>query len=1000
MAALDLAWAMLASLKAPASIWPLSAESFPTWTAIVVVLLTAFARCFVFNTANKDHRDEKKRDALLRNLDAILEYVAKKDEDGAEKLGDDDGPDFGPEGMPEASRVMGLLWDEVHDIPTTEYGVPASDERLVRAGALLKRVAEVELRKAVHMTKQASAIAKGQEVMPKNVEDVMAHWSGEKLRQVIDFQQDSLKKHLGPGFVDDAELRRADAYLGQVYKTQGKHMGRLLGLITPLVPTLLMCVVLMMVATLFQSIYHQIGYWMIPVEMAVAGDWEGMRGKLLQIFCGHVVFDVLNTVRSAFQDRACAQLHASVTKGVLKSLLQQDYEYFDRTSPGVLQERLNHDARKLGANLVQFPQEILQMSINVLVALVTVYINVPTDVFLLGICPLGPIVVLQFFVVKFWQRMDAKMRKLDENSAASTGETLREIKTVRQFAMESQECGKFTLNSARSMLLKEQVSTSHRMLGLLFGLSIYGGLVFTVWVGAYRVHAGEMTMAGLVDMTFKLNFNVVRNVRQIIEMLPRATRLMEPLARISELLESSPKIEPAFGDTSGLRPERFRGLIEFDDVHFAYPRDARKRVLKGLTFTVEPGQKVALIGATGCGKSSTMSLLQRLYDPQQGSIRIDGRPLKDYDLRHLRRRIVIVDQFTVLFAGTVRDNLTYGLEDATDEEIEQACRDAVAWDFLQEKPDKLMTTVASGGGNFSGGQKQRIAIARAIVRKPDVILLDEATASLDAENEKLVQQALDKLARKGSALVIAHRLSTIKDSDKIVVLDQGVKVEEGSHDQLLARDDADAELPHSALVPSALRAHSLDEATAFLDALHVGADAQPAGLGRAASMARPPPSSELTVSNCDGEPLAAAPPRPPKLSLSRAQTFNGATVQRGESKGVTYSRLWAASISKQESMTVREMEQKIEKMESELSELKGKVHRIRAHTSSLRSPLVGDTEAAPAPAPALQRKPLKKMSTISHLCSDDSTCDSKAMDATSCGSPTSFGTPTSLSGLA
>jgi len=346
---------------------------------------------------------------------------------------------------------------------------------------------------------------------------------------------------------------------------------------------------------------------------------------------------------------------------------------------------------------------------------------------------------------------------------------------------------------------------------------------------------------------------------------------------------------------AGECPKRFTGLIEFEDVHFSYPKDPRKPVLKGLTFKVEPGQKVALIGHTGCGKSSTMSLLQRLYEPTKGVIKIDGKPLKDYDIRYLRQRIVIVDQFTVLFAMSVRDNITYGMQGVPDEEVEKACKEAAAWGFLEEKPDKLMTQVAVGGSNFSGGQRQRIAIARAIVRKPDVILLDEATASLDNENEKLVQQALDKLAKHGSSLVIAHRLSTIKDSDKIVVVGEGRCVEQGTHDQLLANS-----------------------------------------LGEAADEELPPPielqrvASETTPKNADID----APP-PPKLSLARGTTFHGLAVP-SEEKSCTYKKLWNASTGAQEKMTVKQMQEKINKMEEELSALKRRASSMQKTTASLR----------------------------------------------------------------
>jgi len=236
---------------------------------------------------------------------------------------------------------------------------------------------------------------------------------------------------------------------------------------------------------------------------------------------------------------------------------------------------------------------------------------------------------------------------------------------------------------------------------------------------------------------------------------------------------------------------RFEGAIEFDNVVFSYPTDLRTEVLAGLSFSVRPREKVALVGEAGCGKSSCMCLLQRLYDPLEGCIRIDGIPLQDYNVNFLRSRVVIVDQRPVLFAATVRENITYGLRrEVSDDEVIQVLRDASLWEGdngIKSKPDQILTRLGSGGIALSGGQTQRVSIARAMIRNPDVILLDEATSALDNKNEKIVQEALDRLARRGSALVIAHRLTTIKDADKIVVMRKGRMAEQGTHSELLRK---------------------------------------------------------------------------------------------------------------------------------------------------------------------------------------------------------------------
>eukprot|EP00933_Yihiella_yeosuensis_P032056 TRINITY_DN25645_c0_g1_i1.p1 TRINITY_DN25645_c0_g1~~TRINITY_DN25645_c0_g1_i1.p1 ORF type:complete len:461 (-),score=88.36 TRINITY_DN25645_c0_g1_i1:256-1638(-) len=421
-----------------------------------------------------------------------------------------------------------------------------------------------------------------------------------------------------------------------------------------------------------------------------------------------------------------------------------------------------------------------------------------------------------------------------------------------------------------------------------------------------------MTTSQIMDLIFKLNFDVVFTLRDLLQQLPRFNKIMQPLARISELLESNPKIESPLDASTGIRPATFHGHIEFENVHFAYPTDLRKPILNGLSFTVEPGQKVALIGATGCGKSTSMSILLRLYDVQKGCVKIDGKPIKDYDLPYLRSRISIVDQFTVLFACSVRDNITYGLENVSDEDVEKACREAACWDFLQEKPDKLLTSVSVGGANFSGGQRQRLAIARAIIRKPDVTLLDEATASLDNENERLVQGALDKLARKGSSLVIAHRLSTIKDSDKIVVIDKGVKGEEGTHDELLARSNG-----------------SKKDDTNSIDFFPSGGESPAPG-----------PIELDRASTVDGSPNGGELPPPGPIKLKRAATVHEEALSvkhSDEAEGITYKKLWNTSNKKQENLTLTQLESSIEKMTAELEDLKKRAASMKLHSASLRA---------------------------------------------------------------
>merc|ERR1711988_977487 len=240
-------------------------------------------------------------------------------------------------------------------------------------------------------------------------------------------------------------------------------------------------------------------------------------------------------------------------------------------------------------------------------------------------------------------------------------------------------------------------------------------------------------------------------------------------------------------------PESFDGAIEFNNVDFTFPSEPSKQILHNLSFKISPGQKVGFVGATGSGKSTSIKLLERFYEPQSGEIMLDGKNIADYDVHHLRRHMSVVAQDNMGFSTTIRENIIYGLprerrESITDSEIESACRKANAWVFINEFPRKLETYAGERGVKLSGGQKQRLAIARAIIRKPTIVLLDEATSALDSKAEVVVKEALDEMIvanATGCTIIIAHRLTTVKTCDKIIVMDKGCIKEQGSHDELM-----------------------------------------------------------------------------------------------------------------------------------------------------------------------------------------------------------------------
>jgi subfamily B ATP-binding cassette protein MsbA len=552
---------------------------------------------------------------------------------------------------------------------------------------------------------------------------------------------------------------------------------RLLKYVGPYKWNMLFAAVLLVVSTALGLVWPKVVQLVIDLGLRDAGFLDLLIIGLIVVLLVRAVIDGARQFVMAYTgERVIFDLRMAIVRH-LQSL---SLSFFNRRKTGELMSHVTSDATLVHGVITQTIIQVLGQVLTLVGGVVVIFLmNWRLALLTLVVAP--PIGILG-------QRMGRRIRDISREAQDAQGEAvgvlqeaIAEVRVVQAFTREEYEAARFhdkLLFTFNKTIERARIAaTMFPIIGFLGFMSS----IVVLWYGGHEVARGEMTAGMLVAFLLYMNM-VAGPVGMLASQWTQVQQAFGAADRIFALLDTTPEIQDQPG-TEALPP--VRGEIRFEEVRFRYGAASEPIVLDGVTTTFEPGQTTALVGPSGAGKTTLVNLVGRFYDPVSGRIVVDGHDLRDVTIRSLREQIAVVPQEPILFADTIRENIRYGRLEATDAEIDEAARSANATEFIARLPNGLATIVGERGVRLSVGQRQRVAIARALLRDAPILLLDEATSSLDNESEYLVQQALDRLMRGRTTIVIAHRLSTVERADRILVLDHGRIVEEGTHGELL-----------------------------------------------------------------------------------------------------------------------------------------------------------------------------------------------------------------------
>ncbi len=476
---------------------------------------------------------------------------------------------------------------------------------------------------------------------------------------------------------------------------------------------------------------------------------------------------------------------ANLRLALYSNLVKLPMSFFSQKRVGELNSRISSDITQIQDTLTSTIAEFLRQFILIIGGVILLATqSLKLTLLMLSVVPLVAVAAVIFG--RFIRKYSKKVQDQVAESQVIVEETMQGISIVKAFANEWYEIARYDgkIKEVVKIAIKGGKYRGYFASFIIFCL--FGAIVAVVWFGVRLSISGEMSVGQLISFVLYSTF-VGASFGGIAELYAQIQKAIGATERVFELLEETPEKINSEQDATSL--QKIKGNVTFKNVAFSYPSRKEIKVLKDVNFTANFGQKIAIVGPSGVGKSTIASLLLRFYDIEGGEILIDGKNIYDYDLENLRGNMSIVPQDVILFGGTIKENIAYGKPNATDEEILIAAKQANALNFIESFPEKFETIVGERGIKLSGGQRQRIAIARALLKNPSILILDEATSSLDSESEKLVQEALEILMQGRTSIIIAHRLSTIRSADQILVLDKGVIAEQGTHQELIVLEN-------------------------------------------------------------------------------------------------------------------------------------------------------------------------------------------------------------------